>query len=157
MLTKREAEKLMKTKGKVRGLLFKIDRDFILEEKGEEGVKKVETKMVELGFPVDYKNIIRMDFYPIGLIIISRLISKDLFNFNDDDLRKWGSAIVKFSLLIKIFMNYFSSLNLIAKQVSAIWQRHYSIGDLEMPEYNEKERHGKLKLRNRKFLCVGFL
>ena len=42
----------MKVKGEVRGAGLKVDWEFILREKGEEGLKRVEDRMAELGFPL---------------------------------------------------------------------------------------------------------
>ena len=148
MLTKQEAENLMEIRGEVRGMTFKGDLDFVLEDKGKEGLKKVEAKMAELGFPLKYKEIRPMDFYPMGLSPISLLTIKEVFNFNKKDLERWGASVVKFSLFMKIFMKYFGSLKLIAGQISMIWRKHYTIGELEMPEFSEEKRYAILRLRD---------
>lgn len=148
MLTKKEAENLMKIKGEVRGMTFKVDYEFILEEKGEEGLKKVEDRMAVLGYPLKYQEIKTMDFYPIGLSAIFLIVIKEVFNFNEQDLERWGRSVVKFSLIMKIFMKYFVSLELIAKQIPTIFRKHYTIGELKMPEYSEEKKYVILKLRN---------
>jgi len=148
MLTKQELEKLMKIKGEARGMAFKVDYEFVIEKKGKEGLKKVEDRMAELGYPFNYKKIIPMDFYPIGLSAILLLVIKEIFNFNEKNLEEWGRSVVKFSLIMKIFMRYFASLELVAKQIPKIWREHYTIGDLEMPEFDEKKRYVILKLNN---------
>lgn len=148
MLTKREAENLMKIKGEVRGMALKVDLDFVLEKKGEQGLKRVEAKMAELDFPLKHKEIAPMDFYPMGLGALSLLAIKEVFNFDEKDLERWGAAVVKFSLIMKIFMKYFGSLKLIAQQVPKIWQKHYTIGALEMPDFSEEKRYVILRVRN---------
>jgi len=148
MLTKKEAEKLMKIEGEVRGVALKVDLDFVLEKKGKEGLKKVEDKMAEIGYPLKYKEIRPMDFYPMGLSAIFLLAIKEIFNFDKKDLEEWGRSVVKFSIFTKIFMKYFGSLKLIAEQVPKIWQKHYTIGDLEMFEFSEEKRYVILKLKN---------
>jgi len=148
MLTKKEAENLMKIKGEARGMTFKVDYEFIIEYKGEQGLKKVEAKMEELGFPLKYKEIRPMDFYPIGLSAIFLLAIKETFNFDEKDLEKWGRSVIKFSLIMKIFMNYFGSLKLVAQQIPNIWRKHYTVGNLEMPEFSEEKRYAILRLRN---------
>lgn len=148
MVTKKQVEKLMQIKGGARGMAFKVDYEFVLEEKGEEGLKKVEDRMAELGLPLKYKEIRSMDFYPIGLSAIFLLSIKEVFNFNEKDLERWGRSVVKFSLIMKIFMKYFASLQLVAKQIPNIFREHYTIGALEMPEFSEEKRYVILKLRN---------
>jgi len=148
MLTKEEAENLMKIEGEARGVALKDDLDFVLEKKGEEGLKKVEIKVAELGFPLKYKEIKPMDFYPMGLANLFLLVIREVFNFDEKDLEEWGASIVKFSIFTKIFMKYFGSLKLIAEQVPKIWKKHYTIGDLEMPEFSKEKRYVVLKIRN---------
>lgn len=148
MLTKKQAEKFMEIKGEVRGMTFKGDLEFVLEDKGKEGLKRVEDRLAELGFPLKYKEIKPMDFYPMGLSPISLLTIKEVFNFNEEDLKRWGTSVVKFSLFMKIFMKYFGSLKLIASQVSKMWRKHYTIGKLEMPEFSEEKRYAILRLKD---------
>ena len=148
MLTKKEADKLMKIEGEVRGMAPKVDLEFIIEKKGEQGLKKVETKMAELGFPLKYKEIRVMDFYPLGMDVILMLVIKEVFNFDEKDFEQWGRSVVKFSLFLKIFMKYFSSLKLTAKQIPKIWRKYYTVGNLEIPEFSEERRYAILRMRN---------
>jgi len=154
MLTKQEAKELMKIKGEARGLSLKDDLDFILEEKGEKGIKKVETRMAELGYPLEYKKIKVMDFYPMGLEVIMVITIKEVFDFGKDEMNRWGISLVRFSLFIKIFMKYFASLKLISKQVPGIWRKYYTIGDLEMSEFSKEDKYVILKLKNFKMSPV---
>lgn len=148
MLTKKEVENLMKVKGESRGMNIKIDLDFVLETKGEQGLKKVEAKMAELGYPLKYKEIKPMDFYRVGFEATILVVIKEVFNFNEKDIEKMGVSVVKFSLIMKIFMKYFGSLKLLVKQVPKIWQEHYTIGDLEVPEFSEEKRYVILREKN---------
>lgn len=148
MLTKKEADKLIKMKGEARGIVFKVDWDYINETKGKQGIKKLEAKMAELGFPFKYEEIRSMDFYPLGLYIISLLSTKEVFNFDKKDILEMGASIVKFSLFMKIFFKYFISLDLIAKQVPKMWRKHYTVGEMEMPDFSEEKRYAILRIRN---------
>ncbi|KPJ55177.1 hypothetical protein AMJ47_01530 [Parcubacteria bacterium DG_72] len=149
MLTKKEAKRLVReTKGEARGVALKDDLDYILEIKGEEGLERVEQRMAELGYPLRKKDIKPMSFYPMGLANLFLLVIKEVFNFTEKDLEDWGASIVKFSLFTKIFLRYFGSLALIAKEAPKIWRDHYTIGDLEMPEYSEKKKYVILRLKN---------
>jgi len=148
MLTKEEAEKLIKIKGEVRGLGLRVDWDFVLREKGKEGLKKVEDKLAESGFPLKYKEIKPMDFYPVGFDVISLLAIKEIFNFNEKDMERMGRLVIKFSLFIKIFMKYFASLELVTKQVPRMWREHYTVGDLETPEFSKEKKYMVLRMKN---------
>jgi len=155
MLTKQEAKKIVEqTKGEARGVAFKDDLDFILDLKGKSGLKKVESRMAELGCPLKYKEIKTMGFYSLGLEVVMVMSIQEVFNFSEEEIKRWGASIVKFSFFIKIFMKYFASLELISRQVPSIWRRYYTVGDLEMPEYSEKKRYVILRLKNFKMSPV---
>jgi len=149
MLTKKEADKVVKKiNGEIRGIAFNANCDFIFQAKGLRGIKKLETKMAELGFPFECKDIRPMDFYPMKTAVIFMLAVKEVFNFSDKKFEEIGASSVKFNLFLKIFMKYFSSLDLIASQVPNLWRKHYTIGDLEMTEYSKEKRYIILRLKD---------
>jgi len=163
MLTKEKAKKLVKEiNGEVRGVALKDDLDYILEIKGEQGLERVEQRMAKLGYALKRKDIKSTNFYPMGIGAILSLTIKEVFNFNEKDFEKMGFSEVKFSIFVKIFMKYFSSLKLVAEQVPNMWQRHYTVGELEMPEYSEKEKYIILRVKNFKIepmycnLSIGY-
>ncbi|KPJ54722.1 hypothetical protein AMJ47_03765 [Parcubacteria bacterium DG_72] len=145
MLTKKQAEKLIKIKGESRGVNLKIDFEYVLEQKGDQALKKVEENMTLLGFPLRYKKINQMDFYPIGIEVITLLTIKDVLRLNEEGLEKMGEAVVKFSIFMKVLMKYFGSLELIAKEVPKIWKDHYTVGSLQMPDFSAKDRFAILE------------
>lgn len=149
MLTKEQAKKMVEqTQGEARGVALKDDLDYILELKGEEGLKKVEKRMAELGYPLRKKDIQAMSFYPMGLANLFLRVIQEVFDFKEKDLEVWGSSIVKFSLFTKVFLKYFGSLSLIAKEAPKIWRDHYTIGELEMSDFSDKKRYVVLRVKN---------
>lgn len=150
-LTKEFAKKLMETEGEARGINLKTDWEVVLDKYGKGGLKKLEAKIAGLGFPIKYEEIKTMDFYPVGLDALSVLSIKETFNLNDQELKELGAAAVKFSLFLKVLIKYFPSLNLLAKEAPKMWRKHYSIGDLEIVETNEKEKRAVLRIKNFSF------
>lgn len=148
MLTKQEANEFMKMEGKARGVEAKEDFEFVLQKKGKKGIKKVENRMAELGFPLKYKELKVMLWHPIGLGVLLRFVIKEVFNFNEEEIYQWGRSNVTSSIFAKIFMKYFGSLDLIAKQVPVMWRRYHTSGDLEMPEFSKESRYAILRLKN---------
>lgn len=147
-LTKEFAKKLVETKGEARGINFKTDWEVVLSKYGQEGLKKLEEKMAELGYPLKYEEIETMGFYPVGLDALSILSIREVFDLDDRELKELGAAAVKFSLFLKILIKYFPSLQLLAKEAPKMWQKHYSIGELEVVETNEKEKRAILRIKN---------
>jgi len=147
-LTKQLADELMRMKGEVRGIAPKAHVQFVVEEKGEDVFKKVENKMAELGHPVDYKSLRPMSFYPIGIEAITLLIIKQLFNYDDKKFSEIGEYQSKISLIIKLFMKYFISIEIIAQKAPEMWRKYYTVGDLKVTELNEKEKYTVVEVKD---------
>jgi len=148
-LTKEIAKKLMEIKGEARGVVFKTDIEYILGEKGEEGIKKLEDELEKLGYPIKFKEIKTMEFYPVGLRAISLLAIKKVFNFDDEKIKEMGFFATKKSLIIKLFIKYFLSLQRVFfKESPKMWRKHYAIGELVPVELNEEKKYSILRLKD---------
>lgn len=148
-LTEEIAKKLMETKGEARGVTFKTDMEFILKEKGEEGLKKVEQELEKIGFPIQYKTIKVMNFYPVGLRIISLLAIKKTFNFDEEKIKSIGFFATKVSLIIKLFVKYFfSTERVFYKEAPKMWKKHYTISELTPVELNEEKKYAILRIED---------
>jgi hypothetical protein len=147
-LTKEKAQELMKIPGEVRGVGIKSDWEVILREKGKEGLKKLEEKMAELGYPLKYEEIKEMNFYPLGYDAISVLAIKEIFNFDEKELEEFESKAIRFSIFLRIFLRYTISPNLLIKEAPKMWRRHYTVGDLEIVKFDKKEKIVILRLKN---------
>lgn len=148
-LTKEIAQKLMEIKGEARGVTLRTDMEYILKEKGEEGLKKLEEELENLGYPIKYKEIETMGFYPVGLRILSLLAIKKIFNFDDEKIKEMGLLATKVSLIIKLFVKYFLSIQKVFFQEGPkIWKRHWTIGELVPVELNEEKKYAILRLEN---------
>lgn len=148
MLNKEIAKELMKKEGEVRGIVFITDREFVIKEKGQFGLKKLQEELEKLGYPIYYKEIRSMDFYPIGLRVISLLGIKTFLEFSDEKIQEMGVAAPKLSFLIRIFSKYFLSIKIMAKRGPIIWRKHYTKGDLKVSDLNEEKRYIILQLSN---------
>lgn len=148
IISKEEFDELMKIEAEVRGSGPKNIADFILKEEGKEGLKKVEEIIRKLGYPVDYREMRPMSFYPMGLVAVSLLISKRLFNFDNKKFQEMGGSDAKLSPITKIFMKYFVSIKRATKEAPRMWRRYNRGGELKVIEYNDKEGYGILRVEN---------
>lgn len=148
MLTKEDIKEILKTKGEVRGMNLKSDFNFVFEKKGQKAVEEAEKRMEELGLPLKYKEINSMEFYPLGPGTVFILVIKEVLNLDEKDIEEWGRSIVKFSLITKIFLNYYVAFNLFQKEASEVWKKYYTVGDLHLAEYDKVRKRGKLLLKN---------
>lgn len=148
IITKEQIQDLMSLEGETRGISIKGDLEYIISEKGQEGLEKIEKKMEELGHPIKYNKIKEMGFYPIGLEALTFLVMKDVFNFNTEDFVKMGEFNSKVSLIIRLFMKYFISLETIAKHAPKLWGKYYTMGKLAVTEINREEGYMVVKIED---------
>jgi len=114
---------------------------YILEEEGEEALKKLEEVMEKIGYPIKYKEIETLGFYPIGMEAVTFLAIQTLFDYDETKFREMGGFELSSSLLMKIFMKYFISLEKAAEELPRIWEQHFSLGSLKLVELNKEERY----------------
>lgn len=148
LISKEEIEELMAFKGEARGVSFQNTMDFIVKEKGKEGLKKVEEEMEKLGYPIRREDISPMNFYPAREWFLLLVVMQKLLGFDDRKFQELGSSNAKFSIIIRLFMKYFFSIDMIAKQVPKMWQKYYTIGSLRVMELDKEKKWGILRLEN---------
>ncbi len=137
MDTKKEAERMMSFKGEVRGMTLKTDERFVLKRFGKEGVEKVEKRMEDLGYTLKYKDVSSMDYYPLGMRMLSLVAIKEALGLSDERIREMGRAAPRASLLIRFFMKYFLSPQKTFERANEIWEKHYTVGSVDVAEVAE--------------------
>jgi len=148
-MTKEEIENLMKTEIETRGVVFQTDRDYVLEKKGENGLKELEAELERMGHPIKYKQIKSMAFYPAGLRVLSLQAMKNVFGFDDEKIKEIGNIATKKSLIIKLFVRYFlSTERVFFQEAPRLWQKHWTKGTLVPVEMDEKQKRALLRLEN---------
>jgi hypothetical protein len=156
-LTKEVAQKLMEIKGNVRGEAIRVTATFIQKKEGEKGLKDVEGKMAELGYPLNFNKIKPERWYPESLSVLVILVAKDLFDWSEKDIFELGNSAPKYSFIAKMLIRYFSSYKRFLKEVPKYWRKHFDFGELEVSEFNEEKRYLVLREKGYKFhplLCV---
>ncbi len=148
IISKEIAKKIMEIKGETRGVAPKSYGEFILKEEGEEGLKKLEDMMVELGYPIKYKEIEPMEFYPIGLVAVTLLAIKKIFNYDNNRFQEMGRFGSKIPLIIRIFMKYLGSIEMVVKGVPKMWKKYYTVGNLKVAEYDKEKKYIIVRLEN---------
>lgn len=147
ILNKEIIDKLMEIKGEARGVVLKTDEEYILKERGRKGLEELEKRLEELGHPIKYNQIKTMDFYPVGLRVLSLLAVKEVFNFNDEEIRKMGTFATKVSLIIKLFMKYFLSMRrVVMKESPKMWSKHWTVGKLVPIRLDEKQKYAVIRV-----------
>ena len=148
LLTKEKSQRLINIKGKIKGVGIKQDWDFVLKEKGTNGLKKLEDKMGKLGYSLKYKDIKSGKFYPLGIDTISLLAMKELFGFDEKEFIKMGMSYLELSMVFKVFAKYLLSPKRIAEQASRIWNSYYTVGALKVVEVDEEKKNMTLRIED---------
>ncbi len=148
-INKEEIEKLIKIDVQARGVVFKTDTEYILAHEGEDGLKKLEEELEKLGYPIKYKEIKSMEFYPAGLRVLSLLAIRKTFNFDDEKIKNMGLVATKKSIIVKLFIRFFLSVKeVLFKEAPRIWQKHWTKGEIVPIELDEKKKYAILQLKN---------
>ena len=146
-ITKEIAQEMMKTKGGVKGMTLKGYVNFILYKEGKEGLKKVEEKMASLGCDIKRSEVKTTKLYPIGLEKVALSVFKELFDY-DDEFYEMGKFVSKLPLVIRVFLKYLGSVDVMRNEVSKMWERYYTVGDLNVIEYDKEEKVLIARLEN---------
>ena len=163
IIPKEELEEIKKLKGEARGMGFKNNMEFVFKEEGKEGLKRLENKMRELGYPIEYKKVKTMDFYPLSLEALLLLVAQRLFNYDSRKFQEMGRFGAKSSLIIRLFMKYFISIEKILDKPPQMWRKYFTVGDMKVVDFNEEKKHVILRLENFRLnlphcqLITGFL
>ncbi len=137
-ITQEEIERLKGDVGEVRGVVFKTDEHFVLKNGGEEKLKEVEIDLKLMGVDLNYKEIDRMDFYPLSWRVFSLLAIARVFNYNKEQVKEMGFRAPRVSFLIKFFTKYFMSSQKTLEKVEEMWGKHYTKGRVEAVEIDEE-------------------
>jgi len=138
---------LMEIKGEVRGAVFQTDGKYVLEKEGEEGLKKLEKRVKDLGLEIDYRSPEVMAWRPFGSRIVSLLLIKDTFSWSDEEIRKMGKMAPKFSFIVKFIFKIFSPLKKLIKEIPGFWEKHYSVGEIEVTKFDEEKKEFTIHLK----------
>jgi len=147
-------QELMDLEGETRGVGFKTEAQFIEEKQGKEAREKFEKAMADLGLP--YSDIKALNFYPLGWLGVALVVMSNLFGFKEEDFEEMGRFEAKSSLVIKLFMKYFVSLERVKKEAGRMWREYYTVGTLEVPELDQEKKHIMIQVKDFKlhpFLC----
>lgn len=147
-ITKEYIQELINIKGETRGIAIREDVDYLCVKIGREVIERWERTMAEFGYPLKYKEIKPMDFYPIGLEAVSLLAIHKAFGFSENDFQKMGAFEPKQSLIMRFFLKYFGSLEMLAREVPKMWRKHYTTGDIEAVTFDGKERRAVLRIKD---------
>jgi len=147
-ISQKEFDAIKKIKGLVRGQAPKNVAEFVLKKEGKNSLEKLEKTMSQMGYPVEYKKINYLGFYPLPLLLLTYFLAYKLFDYDRKTLQEIGTFQANSSFIISLFTRYFFSLGSAVKSTPMMWRKYFSLGDLKVVELNEKEKRARLILEN---------
>ncbi len=154
ILEKKEIEKLKGIKGEVRGMALKGDGEYILKEKDKVAVEKIEQELKKAGFPLEFEKMKAMHFYPLSTDAATLTLMNKIFGWEREEMIKLGTFLSKSSLVLRVFMKHFTSIEKVVEKASEMWRKNYTVGNLEVTEFNKEG--GKLIIRLKNFKATPF-
>ncbi len=151
MSLKDTADNLKKTKGNVRGDIVLGSFAYIKEKEGEEGIKKVKERLIELNYDNSLDRLSPMEWYPEHLSVMVILAAKEIFNWQKEDIFEMGKTANKQSFITKTVIKYFVSVERAFKEASRYWDKYFDFGALEPIEMDKKKKIIKIAIKGHKF------
>lgn len=148
MSLKEEIEKTMRIEGEGIGAAIQTHFHYIREKKGEEGVKKVQERLKELGYSVNFEKIKATERVPLTLSYLVVLVAREIFGWRDSDIFDMGNNAPKYSFVIKMVMRYFLSAKKSFQECPRYWRKHYDVGELKTYKFSEEGKYMILRLKH---------
>lgn len=141
-------DRLSKTGWKVRGSGLKAISFYVRQKEKEETVLKIEERLALYGYPIKLKTLRPLQWYPIALSAALLFSVSEVLSWGEKEMREMGQAEPKVAFLISYLSKYLISPRRAYRAAAIFWRKTYNFGELETPEFNEKERYGILRIKN---------
>jgi hypothetical protein len=148
MISREEARTIASIPGNIRGSAFLSDAENLKRRLGAAGMQKVLKAMAAIGYPMAYEKMRAMQWYPLGLRLLSFAVLQDVFAWTGDDFREMGDNAPKYSFIVKLMMKFFISPEAAFRRAPEYWKRHYSTGTLEIGTFDESAKEVILRLKD---------
>jgi len=143
---KNELARLKEIKGEIAGFGLKELSQYVLRRKGEEGLKKIEEKIAEVGYSLNYDQINDISYYPLNYLGVFFVILKKILNWKENDFREMGKFAARTSIVSQDMMKFSFSKLIILKKIGEYWRKYYTVGELKIVSFNKKEKSIILEL-----------
>jgi predicted hydrocarbon binding protein len=148
IISKEELENLKKIRGEVKGMGMKTHVDFVRKKEGEKGVKKLEEAMRELGHPIEYKKLKALGLYPLWWEALTLRVMQELFRYDDEKFVEVGEFHAKDSVVIRVFVKYFISIESVAKNISKVWEKYFTEpGEFTVEEFDKEKKSAVFRIK----------
>ncbi len=134
------ADELKNFQGNVKGEALRTTTEYVKRKHGDEGVKKLEEKLNELGVEIKLDEINPSEMISEGINALSIITCREIFNWTENDTLELGRFSFKTSFLTKSIIRYFVSLKMAINGASRLWDTYYDFGELKITRFSEEEK-----------------
>ena len=146
VIAQEELAKIKQIKGEAIGGSLKEDFQFVLKKEGEAGLKRIEKEMEKFGCPLKMAEIKNFQWYPFWMSILLLVVNRNTFNWSDDVLRENGRFSAKVSVVMRIMVKYFISLERSFVEIGSYWRKYYTVGEVKTEELDVNGRQAIISL-----------
>lgn len=114
---------------------------------GEEGVKRVEKEMQELGYDFDISELKKQKVMPYYLFIAFLVVEVKLFGYDDEKLRAIGREMTSVSYITKFLSKFLISPEMLCRKADKMWKK-YNQGELKVKEMDKKKKRAVLEINS---------
>ncbi len=129
-----------------KGLVMAGNVEYVRKLRGEEGLAEIQRYMMRKGHDVDVFNIERDRWYPIEARIDLLRATVDLFQWDAAKIERMATESVKGEIKMGFLLKYMASVEVILKSAAKIWSQHYTVGHMELVDFDRKK--AVLRLRD---------
>jgi predicted hydrocarbon binding protein len=153
------ANRIRNNPGKVKAEVMRIEKEYILEREGEEGISKLKERMKELGADIDFIKLESLTWEEEWKNSLMVVVSKEIFNWTEEDVFEMGRYSPRASFFIKSIIQYLVSVETVFDNMGKYWDKHHDFGALEAVELNLVKKY--LVIRKKGFfthplMCIYY-
>ncbi len=130
-LSKEMVKELLDKEGNVKGDLLLAYLHYVKKTEGDRGLSAVENRLSSVGIDIKESEIKAFDWYPVGYEPLVVLAAKEVFGWDDDKIFEMGKNVTKLSLIIKMMLRFFVSIDKVFEESPKYWRNSYDFGDVE--------------------------
>ncbi len=106
MITKEDAQKILKIDNKSRAIIQPLI-DFVEKNEGGKKIKLLEKEVNKLGGEISFKEASKKKVYSLGQVLLLIMVAREMFNWNDEVIKKLGRIWIKKAAIVKLFSYLF--------------------------------------------------
>ncbi len=94
------AKTIMEKPGRTKGEAIRFLAEYIKNKEGEEELSRLEKKLEEMGYPLDFKKVKPLNWIKEGYVALVLNLTKELFGWTDEDIFDAGKGEPKNSFIM---------------------------------------------------------